>query len=541
MSNYYAYRDVKVMIAHKLMSMDGWKVYGYKEDNSDPMTDYFDPADWSGIAEKNGYILCVDVYGAAEPQEIREYNHDAFTYDMATQEKIKKLKCMTVSRGASEQEESSAKAAIRRLLKKAEESAENNKKYVVIGMIPGHMANPPRCNWHIEKDGIIIDKGNGLLKYARIDEFYKYPVYKKDLEDFRTLSREEYKAKIAAGLERYYSTMEALERCAESRVQEMEKKVALIGQFEALISKIDTTCGGLLGGNGEGYTYEKVKETKYKKELKAVESETGEIKEGQLFIINGRFTNGFSRGNIYRIHESVLENGNKLYYAYKLNGKLTKECTGRSVRGNCFLLPDADIFSKWIERKAIAWCEIQEVQTPYEVEKVVKRKIDAERKAPAATSDKSESLEDLHFIVKQDVDTRTNEKIFLVNVEERLSKEQYRSVNAYIKSIGGYYSRFKHAFLFREDPSEKLNVAAKAEAPEDSSEEPAEYKINFTVAEDQHTKTGAKIWIVKPETELSKDVFVKIKRKFATLDGYYSSFKHGFIFSYDPTEKLRIA
>ena len=84
-------------------------------------------------------------------------------------------------------------------------------------------------------------------------------------------------------------------------------------------------------------------------------------------------------------------------------------------------------------------------------------------------------------------------------------------------------------------------MAAKAEAPEDSSEEPAEYKINFTVAEDQHTKTGAKIWIVKPETELSKDVFVKIKRKFATLDGYYSSFKHGFIFSYDPTEKLRIA
>ena len=30
MSNYYDYRRVKVMIAHKLMSMEGWKVYGYK-------------------------------------------------------------------------------------------------------------------------------------------------------------------------------------------------------------------------------------------------------------------------------------------------------------------------------------------------------------------------------------------------------------------------------------------------------------------------------------------------------------------------------
>lgn len=40
MSNYYDYREVKVMIAHKLMNMEGWKVYGYKEDRSDSMTDY---------------------------------------------------------------------------------------------------------------------------------------------------------------------------------------------------------------------------------------------------------------------------------------------------------------------------------------------------------------------------------------------------------------------------------------------------------------------------------------------------------------------
>ena len=44
MSNYYEYREVKVMIAHKLMGMEGWKVYGYKEDRSDSMTDYWDPA-----------------------------------------------------------------------------------------------------------------------------------------------------------------------------------------------------------------------------------------------------------------------------------------------------------------------------------------------------------------------------------------------------------------------------------------------------------------------------------------------------------------
>ena len=109
------YRDVKVMIAHKLMNMEGWKVYGYKEDRSGSMTDYYDPANWDGIAEKNGYILCVDVYGAAELQEIRKYNYDGFTYDNSIQEKITKLEQMTVERGASEAEEVSAKMMIEQL------------------------------------------------------------------------------------------------------------------------------------------------------------------------------------------------------------------------------------------------------------------------------------------------------------------------------------------------------------------------------------------------------------------------------------------
>ena len=49
MSTYYDYRDVKVMIAHKLMSMEGWKVYGYKKDESDSMIDYYSPANWNEI------------------------------------------------------------------------------------------------------------------------------------------------------------------------------------------------------------------------------------------------------------------------------------------------------------------------------------------------------------------------------------------------------------------------------------------------------------------------------------------------------------
>ncbi|MSA02179.1 hypothetical protein GKG47_09020 [Lactonifactor sp. BIOML-A3] len=560
MSTYYEYRDVKVMIAHKLMNMEGWKVYGYKEDRSDGMTDYYDPANWGGVAEKNGYILCVNVYGAKEPEEIRKYNYTGFSYDNSITEKIKKLEAMTVEHGASEQEEQSAKLSIERLQKKAEESAENQNRYVVTGIIPGHMANPPRSNWHIEKDGIIIAKGNGILKYAKVDSYFNYSQYKKDYENFKKQSKEEYIKNNVSDLmhHHYYTDIEKATASAESHYNDMKDTAKLIEQFEAFINKLDTTCGGLLE-EGDGTVYEKVTVTEYKKENKVFETESGEIKEGQCFILKTGFNYGRSKGYVYRIHRTEYD-GKEHFHAYKLNGKLTKECTGRANQANYWSYITDEIFLKWIEKGNISWCEIKEVKTPYEVEKVIKKTIKAEKKTAQkttteATEETNIDINGLTFEVSEDTDTRTNEKIYLVKVAEKLSREDYIKVNKYIKSIGGYYSKFKHAFLFKEDPTTLLNCS-KVETVTETEEKPTEttetatetpqqeetkQSINYNITEDTHTKTGAKIWIVSPDTELNKQDFAEIKRKFATLQGFYSSFKHGFIFKYDPTDLLTTA
>lgn len=548
MSNYYEYREVKVMIAHKLMSMDGWKVYGYTPDQSDSMTDYWSPAHWDGIAEKNGYILCVNVYGASEPQEIRKYNYSGFTYDRSIAEKIKKLEAMTVERGASEAEEASAKLSIERLQKKAEEAAENREKYIVVGMIPGHMAHPPKMNWHIEKDGVIIAKGNGILKFSSLWKYYDYdrsmePVreYKKDKNAFAKKHTQDI---LWRG---YYKNEDEAQKSTERYIEGLEKDIKLIDKFEAFINKIDTNCGGLLG-EGDGIIYEKVTVTEYKKENKIVEDATGSIKEGQLFILKSNFNYGCYKGLVYRIHETEY-NGNITYYAYKLNGKLTKECTGNSSRNNYWFVGsgDSEFLIKWIEKGAIAWCHIEEVKTPYEVEKVVKRKVKAEKKNTASTAAETAQTEETNvnsytYEISEDTDTRTGEKIFLVRVAEKLSREEYKTVNKYIKSLGGYYSKFKHAFLFKENPAEKLNgILVESAGVENNTEETEAEKeaFSYTITEDRHTQTHAKIWIVKPDKELNKSDFAKVKRKLATLKGYYSSFVKGFVFKYDPTETLQ--
>ena len=549
MSTYYDYREVGVMIAHKLMKMEGWTVYGYKADESDSMTDYWSPAHWGGVAEKNGYVFCFNVYGASKGEEIRKYNYDGFTYDSGIMEKIAKLERMTVENGASEAEEASAKSSIARLQKKAEESNENKNKYVVIGHIPAHMEHPQRMNWHIEKDGIIIAKGNGVLKYAHVSNYYNYPHYMEDMKKFKTMSREKYiKDYISQNIHRWNDSEERATESANSHYETLTKNAALMEKFEQFINKIDTTCGGLLG-EGDGTIYEKVKVTEYKTENKVVEDATGSIKEGQCFIVKTSFNYGHNKGYVYRIHETKYEDGKVLYHAYKLNGKLTKECTGTANSGNYWFITDN--FIRWFEKGSLAWCHIEEVKTPYEVEKVVKKTIKAEKKNTTTTENTEAATEETNvngftYEVTEDTDTRTNEKIYLVRVAEKLSREEYLKVNNYMKSLGGYYSRFKRAFLFRENPVEKLNVTVmeitKESEDQTRNTEKTEQKketVSYIITEDQHTKTGEKIWIVKPEKQLSKVDFAEVRQKLATLQGYYSSFVKGFIFKYDPTETLQ--
>ena len=300
--------------------------------------------------------------------------------------------------------------------------------------------------------------------------------------------------------------------------------------------------------------YEKVTVIEYKTESKVVEDVDGSIKEGQCFILKSNFNYGCYKGLVYRIHETE-RNGQKHFHAYKLNRKLTKECTGNASRNNYWFVgsSDAECLTKWIEKGSIAWCHIEEVKTPYEVEKVVKKTIKTEKKNAASTTTETVQREETRvsaytYEVSEDTDTRTGEKIFLVKVAEKLSCEEYTTVNKYIKSLGGYYSKFKHAFLFKENPAEKLNatIAEKTELEEKTDIAKAETEpgkgsisISYIITEDQHTQTHAKIWIVKPEKELNKLDFAEVKRKLATLQGYYSSFKRGFIFKYDPTEALQ--
>lgn len=62
----------------------------------------------------------------------------------------------------------------------------------------------------------------------------------------------------------------------------------------------------------------------------------------------------------------------------------------------------------------------------------------------------------ISYKITRGEDTRDGSELWLVRINETLTREQYIAENKAMKDRGGYYSRFRHAFIFRVDPTEIL-------------------------------------------------------------------------------------
>lgn len=60
------------------------------------------------------------------------------------------------------------------------------------------------------------------------------------------------------------------------------------------------------------------------------------------------------------------------------------------------------------------------------------------------------------YKISKGEDTRDGSELWLVRIEETLDREAYKTEAAAMKKRGGYYSKFKHGFIFRFDPTEIL-------------------------------------------------------------------------------------
>ena len=180
----------------------GWQLYGFKEDKSDPMSDYYDPESWAGIAEKDGpgglYVVVVDVKPTNETILKRSGGYkttkrvpgdkcpqcdgtgqepEGWTYQQA----LDKPREFNLDR--TKRQTSGAVPLMAHVVSPLYFDGQGREKCVRCSGLghtwrleevsvgwPKYRANPDRKLWHVEKDSRILDSGIGLGPCADWDQ-----------------------------------------------------------------------------------------------------------------------------------------------------------------------------------------------------------------------------------------------------------------------------------------------------------------------------------------------------------------------------------
>jgi hypothetical protein len=276
----------------------GWKCYGYKADESDSMTDYWSPASWEGIAEKNGYVLLVDVYGTSASG--RKITKKTYTPDWA---KIEKLQATINDKASSQNEKETSKKIIDNMMIKEHESTITVAEYPTF-----KNGNPKRCNWHIEKDGNIIAKGNGAFQC----DGYLFHSY-----------REETMVKV------------------NNFIDKIEKHITGNEQLIPVVEKV------------------------VKKVIKPIETKinlNNFTKNETIIKLNSGFTGGHYKGELLQlVNVHTYEKVNRTSYTFVKLGKKYQQLKMYGSANNTLTL-DSNRLEKWLQDESILTIELKEVE-----------------------------------------------------------------------------------------------------------------------------------------------------------------------------------
>ena len=387
----YDKRTAKVEIMGELKKR-GWKVYGYKQDKSDPMTDYFDPASWDGIAEKDGYIILIDICKYDLGKSGKKVTKKGYTIDHA---KIAKLQATINDSAASENEKETSRKIIEKMRQKEEMET------VVVSQYPVFKhANPSRTNWHIEKDGEIIAKGNRAFSF------------------FDWNNKEESQAKLVKFVDGL-----------ENKINEQSKLIPVKKQVVKKVVKpvsIDLTIE--------------------------------EAQEGQTYlVIDKPLTYGVQQGYVYKLTRKQEFNGKLSVSFVRMNKKLNKELTGSSNSANTAYFSETN-FKRLLEKGCFHFAELKEVEEVTEKTVYVKAKRDTAQKENLLTGDSVETTNETVEENAQGTGEKETTVTYTLNeekngVEIRFSSKPSEEIREQMKAAGFRWSRYSKCWYAKQSDS----------------------------------------------------------------------------------------
>ena len=462
MADYYTKRS-SLIVLESILRTQGWKIYGYKEDKSDSMSDYFDPARWEGIAAKNGFILVVDnnYSGKIGGSFIRE------SYDVKAMKRIKKLEALRDCPSASIGEKTNAQTMIEKIMGSATITTIEDTGLPEVT----YQANPKNSYWHIEKDGRILAKGNGVFGFAQFEhEIGKFSYSCHDESRYHYTDSEQYNYDVGYNSEwsnnygRWGTSWDneryPFEKWRENVINERAEKTAKLDKLFSLVQKLNNLAVVQLGDGEEGELEKRLitKTTPYFV-AEVSESPTDYVMVGTRWR---RFA-GLEKGKIYKVYgEQGSKTVKKLTKSYKKLSNGEYEATYKpepngSTKPHYFSGSEKDF-----ENKDILYIKLVEKLDTYTEEVWVKRATKAtpktkklktkEVKSETVSNDVVEEFEIL-LETSEVVDfnhTKTGETLKVLKIAEKLDTNRFIAFNKYLTANGiAYYSRYAKGFVVK--------------------------------------------------------------------------------------------
>jgi len=436
---YYGDQRASLVVIMEGLIHRGWLIYGYKEDKSDAMVDYFDPARWDGIAVKNGYILVVDNQyrcGKIGGSAIHK------SYDAKIQKKLQKLYALRDNHAASEGEKANAQSIINSLSQKVVS------EIVMESGLPEvtYQKNPQNAKWHIERDGKIIDKGTGVygfysMQYHLSKETCSYP----------KLSDNDWDVKDR------FDSEEEWTKHYDYILKERKEQIKLLDKYDALLNKWDSLVVLKLGDGDEDALVQKtVKKESFYYVAEESDVPTDYVRLGKRWSSY----HGLESERVYKVKDGkyfkltpqwITLNDGKGIQAFKPEPNKSTRQTSAWIGENDF-----------VEKHVIYVNLVQKVEIMEQVVWVRQSKLKATKQAKKdAAPVKKETVvipNDNKFSkliengrVKDFEHTRTGEMLKVLVITEDLGKEGFMEFNKYmIKSGKGYYSRPAQGWILKD-------------------------------------------------------------------------------------------
>ena len=178
----------------KALRRQGWKLFGWKEDKSDSMTDYYDPEHWDGIATLGDFVAVVDGGPCGDMSGKDEIRLRPTTGERCPRCHGKKIDPSGWTLGEALRtpelfhkevdriefgEDAKTVTLLPRVVKirlfadggilkcrkcKGTGTMRGTPEDVVAWTWPTYQKNPARRLWHVERGGVILASGIGLKK-----------------------------------------------------------------------------------------------------------------------------------------------------------------------------------------------------------------------------------------------------------------------------------------------------------------------------------------------------------------------------------------